>query len=228
LKKKPFLKIVLVCGVGPFGHLNVIKYNLNNGIKTPLQEEGLQVTIEDCWFVAEEVVKALNEEGLKTKLVPGYHVCEQDNKKAISFNSAPYKRALDNGLIPVTTGTMVKDKTLNWSPMSGDVIVAHLAKQLIPAKVIMGTDVDGIFTADPKLDKNAELIEEINKKNLAEVLKKASKSNSTDVTGGMKGKLEKLAEQLNGTPCEIFNLFTEGNLKKVILGGKIKCTKLEL
>ena len=103
---------------------------------------------------------------------------------------------------------------------------AQLSKQLCPKKVLMGTDVDGIFTGDPKIDCQAELITEINNSNLEEVLKKAGESKNIDVTGGMRGKLEKLAETLNGVPCEIFNLFVKENLKNVLLGKTIKSTKI--
>jgi len=228
IKQKPELKIALVCGVGPFGHTNVVKYNLNNGIKTPEQEKGVKQTNKDCSFVAEEVIKALVKYKIKTKYVPGYDVCVQDNKKAVSFDAKPYKEALEKGIVPVTTGIMVKDKSLKWSPMSGDVVIAELARQLAPEKVVMGTDVDGIFTADPKKNPNAELITEISKQNLAEVLERVGESKATDVTGGMKGKLEKLAEQLGGVEAQIFNLLSAGNLKKALLGQKLACTRIRL
>ncbi len=228
LKKNPKLKIALVCGVGPFGHTNVKEYDLNNGIKTKRQEEGTQKTIQDCDFVADKTIEALEKCGLKTEHVPGYLVCRQDNKKVVSFDVEPYKEALGEGKIPLTTGNMVKDRILKWSPMSGDVVVAQLCKQLRPDKVIMGTDVEGIFTADPKIDKKAELIERITKENVEEVLEKAGESKSVDVTGGMKGKLEKLAQTLDGVPAEIFNLLKEGNLEKVLEGKEIKSTKLLL
>ncbi len=228
LHKAPELKVALVCGVGPFGHTYVVKYDLNNGIKTREQEIGVEVTKKDCDFVGEEVKKTLEEQKLRVKFIPGYDVCVQDNKKLKSFDSSPYKKALEEGFIPLSTGVMVKDDSLGWSPMSGDVVIAQLTKQLGPTKVVIGTDVDGIFTSDPKINPKAELISQITKKNLANVLKKAGESKAMDVTGGMKGKLEKLAETLNGVPAEIFNLFVELNLEKSILDQEIKSTKLKL
>jgi isopentenyl phosphate kinase len=226
--KKKKMQIALVCGVGPFGHTNVKLYNLNNGITTEEQKKGVEKTNKDCNFVGESVAKALAKEGLKTKLIPGYEVCEQTNKKITKFDFAPYKKALDEGLIPITTGVMVKDKELVWSVMSGDKVIAQLAKHFKPTKVIMGTDVDGIYTADPKVEAKAELIEEITRANVPKILEKVGESKSVDVTGGMKGKLEQLAEQLDGTPAEIFNLFTNGNLESVLLGKNIKDTKIKL
>lgn len=221
-------KVILVCGVGPFGHTNVKKYNLNNGIKTHEQEKGVEITKRDCNFVAEETARALEKNGIKTKIIPGYEVCEQNERKVISFNTIPYVKALNKGFVPITTGTMVKDIALKWSVMSGDAAIAQVCKQLRPKKVLMGTDVDGIYAADPKTDTNAKLITEITKENLSRVLIMAGESASVDVTGGMKGKLQKLAETLDGVPAEVFNLTKKGNLEKVLMGEKVKDTKIKL
>ena len=228
IEKDPELKIILVCGVGPFGHTNVTNYNLNGKIETQEQEEGVEKTKQDCSYVGEETRKALEEVGIKSKLILGTDVCVQNERKVVSFNLEEYKKCLSEGIIPITTGTMVPDNSFKWSVMSGDQVIAQTAKNLSPQKVLMGTDVDGIFTADPKEDINAELIEEINENNIEEVLAKCGESKAVDVTGGMKGKLEKLASTLNGVPAEIFSLFVEGNLEKVLLGKEIKSTKLML
>jgi len=228
LGQNPNLKIILVCGVGPFGHTNVVNYNLNGKIETREQEEGVEKTKKDCKYVGNETIKALEKVGVKSKLVLGTDVCVQNARRVISFNLEKYKKCLEEGIIPITTGTMVPDKSFGWSVMSGDQVIAQTAKHLAPKKVLMGTDVDGIFTADPKIDLSAILIEEINKENLEEVLNQCGESNSVDVTGGMKGKLEKLVETLNGVPAEIFSLFVEKNLENSLLGKEIKSTKIKL
>jgi isopentenyl phosphate kinase len=222
------LQAVLICGVGPFGHSNVKKYDINDGIRTEKHLEGVKKTNSDCDFVAREVAKALAKQGLKTRHIPGYDVCVQKAKKVESFDFKTYREALSQGFIPITTGVMVKDTLLNWSVMSGDAAIAQLARHLKPKMVLMGTDVDGIFTSDPKADKKAELIEKITKENVSQILAKVGKSKSVDVTGGMKGKLEKLAQQLSGVPAEIFNLFTAGNLENALEGKEIRCTKVRL
>jgi isopentenyl phosphate kinase len=228
LEKDTELQLIVVCGVGPFGHTNVTKYDLNHGIETEEQEKGVGITNADCDFVGSETVKALEKVGLKVKLISGYEVCEQKSKKVLSFDIEPYKKALDEKIIPITTGIMVPDEDFKWSPMSGDTVIAQTAKQLSPTKVVMGTDVDGIFTADPKHNPNAKLIEKITNENLGEVLEQCGESASVDVTGGMKGKLEKLAATLNGVPAEIFSLFVEKNLENTLLGKEIKSTKIKL
>jgi isopentenyl phosphate kinase len=154
------LKVILVCGVGPFGHTNVKEYGINDGVTTERHLEGVLKTNKDCDFVATEVIAELKTHGINAKHIPGYDVCVQKNKKVESFDVSAYEDALKDGFVPVTTGVMVKDTALNWSVMSGDQAIAQLAKHLKPEMVLMGTDVDGIFTADPKEDKKAKLIEE--------------------------------------------------------------------
>jgi isopentenyl phosphate kinase len=228
LVKNPELQLLIVCGVGPFGHTNVTKYDLNHGIETEEQEKGVGVTNADCDFVGSETVKALGKVGLKAKLISGYEVCEQKSKKVVAFDIEPYKKAVDEKVIPITTGIMVPDEDFKWSVMSGDQVIAQTVKSLNPKIVLMGTDVEGIFTADPKNNPSATLIENITKDNLEEVLEKCGESKAMDVTGGMKGKLEKLASTLNGVPAEIFSLFVEGNLENVLLEKEIKSTKIRL
>jgi len=228
LDQNPGLKIILVCGVGPFGHTNVTNYNLNGKIETLKQEEGVEKTKKDCAYVGNETVKALKGVGIRAKLILGTDICIQNARKVVSFDLNEYKKCLEEKIIPVTTGTMVPDQSFKWSVMSGDQVIAQIAKKFSPEKVLMGTDVDGIFTADPKIDAGAKLIELITKENIQDVLTKCGESKSVDVTGGMKGKLEKLASTLNGIPAEIFSLFVEGNLENALLGKEIKSTKIKL
>ncbi len=227
-EQNPDLELIVVCGVGPFGHTNVKEFDINNGITTDRHKAGVEKTNKDCDFVGNETVKALKNIGLKAKLISGYDICKQKNKQVVSFDLGPYKKALEEKIIPITTGIMVEDKELVWSVMSGDQVIAQLAKHLSPEKVLIGADVDGIFTADPKNDEKAELIEEITKENIESILEKVGESRAVDVTGGMKGKLDKLAKNLGGVNVEIFSLFVEKNLENVLLGKEIKSTKIML
>lgn len=227
-KKSPGLRLIIVCGVGAFGHTNVTKYDINDGVRTAEQIEGVTITNASCRSVGEYVVRALKSVGLHAQLVDASTLCVQTNKKVSSFNEGPYAALLSKGIIPVSTGIMVSDTKLGWSVCSGDQIIGQVALKLHAQQVYLGTDVDGIFTADPHDDPDAQLIESITSENVQEVIRVASASKAVDVTGGMKGKLEKLAATLPGINVCIFNLFTPGNLTKVLEGKPIKGTKILL
>jgi uridylate kinase len=87
---------------------------------------------------------------------------------------------------------------------------ASLRAMEINAQVILkGTKVDGIYSADPKKDPDAV---KISKLSYIEVLKKGLQvMDATAISLCMD----------NNLPIIVFDLTTEGNIKKVISGGEI-------
>ena len=88
--------------------------------------------------------------------------------------------------------------------------------------LILLSDVDGLYTQNPKLFKNSKLIKEIKNIDL-DIEKIATKSISEHGTGGMKTKIEaaKIC-QLSGCMMVIANGLLERPIKKII--EKNKCT----
>ena len=88
--------------------------------------------------------------------------------------------------------------------------------------LVLLSDVDGLYTKNPKLFKNSKLIKEIKNINL-DIEKIATKSISEHGTGGMKTKIEaaKIC-QLSGCMMAIANGLLERPIKKII--EKNKCT----
>ena len=88
--------------------------------------------------------------------------------------------------------------------------------------LVLLSDVDGLYTKNPKLFKNSKLIKEIKNINL-DIEKIATKSISEHGTGGMKTKIEaaKIC-QLSGCMMAIANGLSERPIKKII--EKNKCT----
>ena len=88
--------------------------------------------------------------------------------------------------------------------------------------LVLLSDVDGLYTQNPKLFKNSQLIKEIKNINL-DIEKIATKSISEHGTGGMKTKIEaaKIC-QLSGCMMVIANGLLERPIKKII--EKNKCT----
>ena len=88
--------------------------------------------------------------------------------------------------------------------------------------LVLLSDVDGLYTQNPKLFKNSQLIKEIKNIDL-DVEKIATKSISEHGTGGMKTKIEaaKIC-QLSGCMMAIANGLSERPIKKII--EKNKCT----
>jgi len=227
LEEKEF-SLIVVHGAGPFGHTNVVEFDINNGVYTDRHKEGLAKTIKDCNYLDSVVVDSLKESGIEAQAFDPNKIVEQDNKKIVGFETKGIEQALKEGKIPVVFGQMAPDKSLNASVMSGDAAIGFLAKKLNAKKIFLGADVAGVFTANPKKDKNAKRIPLIDKSNFEEVITQTEQAGTVDVTGGMKGKLEKLKEMLQGTTALIFDANKEENFYKALTGKEVEGTEVKL
>ncbi|MEM2897515.1 MAG: amino acid kinase, partial [Candidatus Bathyarchaeia archaeon] len=139
----------------------------------------------------------------------------------------PIKMILNLNITPLLSGDIVPDYEKGFSIISGDQIAIELALRLGAKMVIFGCDVDGIFTKDPKKNKDAEIISIIKPSMFKEIARMISIHPCADVTHGMLGKLEesmRLAKK--GIETVILNLSKPGNLKNFIEGEKILCTRI--
>lgn len=220
--------LIVVHGAGPFGHTNVTEYDIDNGVFDERQREGYEKTVKDCNFLDSAVVGELKKAGIKAVALDPNKLVEQDNKKIVGFEIEGIEKGLNEGKAPVLFGQMVPDRKLNFSVMSGDAAIGFLAKRFNAKKVFLGTDVSGIFEEDPKKNPAAKRIAVIEKENFEEILEKVGESGSVDVTGGMRGKLEKLREMLQGTTALIFDATKEGTVFKALVGNKVEGTEVRL
>ncbi|MDO8428367.1 MAG: isopentenyl phosphate kinase [Candidatus Diapherotrites archaeon] len=226
-KQKKF-KLIIVHGAGPFGHTLVKQYKLTRKIKTKQQIQGVLKVQESTQTLNQTIVKLFKKQGMKITGLPTHALVIQSNKKIKQFELQPVKELLKQNQVPCLYGDMVVDTKLGASVVSGDAIVPWLAKKLKAKKVFYGTDVDGIYAQDPKQNPKAELLKVINKHNYSQALRKLTGSLSTDVTGGMKGKVEKMHKDLKGIPTTIFNMNPKQNTYQALMGKLTECTQVKL
>jgi len=108
--------------------------------------------------------------------------------------------------------------------LSGDQIIKFLAENLHAKRVILATDVDGIYNKNPKKYSDAHLIETVSSLEQMET----GEETNTDVTGGMGGKVSELLELLElKIESEIINANTEGNIRKALNGENVTGTRIK-
>lgn len=217
-------RLLLVNGAGPFGHVNVVDYDINNGLESPRDFEGFVKTVCDCAYLNHKVSDTLRKKGLPAYPFPSSSVIVQSDKRIVSFCLDVVKGLWQSNpdIIPVMNGTMVSDLKLKGSVVSGDRPIEYLAERLAPKLVVFATDVDGIYTADPRKDRKARLIGSISKDEFSELRFGIEGSSSTDVTGGMLRKIERLVEL--GTRTLVLNGNVPGRVRDALLGGEVKGT----
>ena len=131
-------------------------------------------------------------------------------------------------LIPVLYGDAVLDETLGFSILSGDQLVSKLAISFKTNQIIIGVDVDGLYTEDPKKNPDATLIDKITLNELKHSISKISNSRTTDVTKGMLGKILELIPAVElGIKVKIINAMRLNRLYKALRNEKVKGTDIQ-
>jgi isopentenyl phosphate kinase len=223
-KKTKDFRLLVANGAGPFGHVNVNNYAINNGLERPEDFEGFSKTVSDCHYLNWKVSEIMRKAGLLTVAYPTTSVVIGNGRKITTFFTDVLKRLWDanEDIVPVMNGDMIADLEYKGTPLSGDSVLEHLAKRFNPKLMVFVTDVDGIFTSDPNKDKKAKLVEYVTKQNFDGIKKGISGSSNVDVTGGMLGKVEKLLSLDNRTV--IVNGNVPGRAKSALLGEDVRGT----
>lgn len=220
--------LIIVHGGGSFGHPVAEEYGIADGYVDVSQLIGFVKTHQAMVQLNKLITDALIEEGVPAfSLSPSSFVTTR-GKRLVSFEYKPVQDLLSLGLTPVLFGDAVLDESQGFAILSGDQLIVELAKKLGVSRVILGSDVDGIFTDDPKLVSDAELIRELS---LSEYKEKAnvSEATSTDVTGGMSGKISEAAEAVRaGIPVVVINAGVPGRVRSALLGENVIGTRIGL
>lgn len=128
-------------------------------------------------------------------------------------------RLLSYGAIPIIN----ENDTVSYSELrlgDNDTLAALVGVLLDADLVVLMTDIDGLYNANPKIDKNAKLISEV--KEISLELEKACGDGGKLGTGGMitKVRAAKIA-QSSGIPLAIIEGSNAGNLNLLLEGQQI-------
>ncbi len=103
--------------------------------------------------------------------------------------SATLERLLSLGAVPIINeNDTVATEEIRFG--DNDRLAARIAQAADAQLVILLSDVDGLFTADPRGDKNATLIERVDRIDVAVVAMAGAASSSGIGSGGMASKIE--------------------------------------
>lgn len=211
--------LAIVHGAGSFGHHIVSRTGIHEGITKAEQLMAFAETQrwQNHWNSL--VTEALQEEGLPAIPCQPSSLTVMEFRRLVWMPLDAVRGFLEIGLIPVLYGVPAYDKGQRCSILSGDQIVPYVARELGAKRVILGTNVDGVFTDDPFRDPKARLIKEITRKNFEEVKKHLAVSSEVDITGGMLAKvIELMGLAKRGIDVEIVNAKRNGFVERALSG----------
>jgi isopentenyl phosphate kinase len=215
--KRSGKKLIIVHGAGSFGHITAKKYRLQNGFHNDKQLQGFSLTHKLVQKLNSFVIESLYNQDIPVISLSPHSMLRLNNHRLNSFESEMFGHYLEKGFCPVTFGDVVLDDSLGFSICSGDLLILALVQHFKPEKAIFVIDEDGLFTKNPKIYSDAELINVINSNELEKLTTTADSHD--DVTKGMKGKIETIK---NISKCGIDTILLNGNkqdrLYNVLIG----------
>jgi isopentenyl phosphate kinase len=220
--------LIIVHGGGSFGHPLAQGYSIKEGFKEKAQRIGFSETHHVM-----TVLNGLFMDALIWRNVPAVSITPSSciitkNGRIQCFEDAPLKMLLKMGFLPVLYGDAVLDTKLGFTILSGDQLVSVLATRFNAERIIIGVDVDGLYDADPKVEKTAKMFRHLTLENLKKLQSKLDKSTAYDVTGGMFGKITELLPAIElGIPVTIVNAAKPNYIYKTLKGKKVKGTLME-
>jgi len=172
--------LILVHGAGSFGHNKSLEFGLDMPGKVRGKEIEISIVINDVLSLNSIISDALAAEGFRGVSLPTH---------AIYSNNGPdldiIEEMLRNTFSPILYGDIIIQKG-NYRIISGDEIILDMARKFRPEEIIFATDVDGLYSSDPKEYSNAKFYRDVKASELN------IKDKGKDATGSMTGKVEKI------------------------------------
>jgi isopentenyl phosphate kinase len=220
--------LVLVHGGGSFGHPVARQYGISEGYKGSSQIMGFSKTHQAMTELNKLIVASLINRNIAAVEVQPSSCVVTKAGRIQSMEEKPLKKMLEMGFVPVLYGDAVLDSETGFAILSGDQLVSSLAIKLGAYRIIVGVDVNGLYTADPKTDPSAHLIQHITLEELKNLKHKIEGSKVTDVTGGMLGKISELTSAVeHGIQTIIVNATKPNRVYKALKGEKVVGTIIE-
>ncbi len=220
--------MIIVHGAGSFGHILAKEYQIGKEIEDAddnlFKIRGLSLIQSSMQSLNYKVVTKLQENNVPAIGIKPSSFIMTQNQRITICDVNIVKKYVDEGFVPVIYGDAVLDLNdkIKFGIISGDQLITYFAKQLHADKVILSSDVDGIYTDNPKTNPDAQLLDTVTRDTQ---LTLTENENQADVTGGMAGKIKELLELADeGIESMIINAEKEGNLERAVSGKKVKGT----
>jgi len=220
--------LVLVHGGGSFGHPIAEQYGIREGYKDSSQIMGFSKTHQAMTKLNKLIVDSLINHNIPAVGVQPSSCVVTKAGRIQSMEEKPLRKMLEMGFVPILYGDAALDSETGFAILSGDQLVSSLAIRLAADYIVIGVDVDGLYTADPKTDSSACLIQQATLRELKNLEHKLEGSKVTDVTGGMLGKMFELTPAIeHGIRTIIVNATKPNRVYKALKGEKVIGTVIE-
>lgn len=214
--------VMIVHGAGSFGHVIAKEHRLQDGYIDDSQIHGIVKVSFDMRDLNSKVMSALVRTGIDAVSIPTGSCFEMEDGELYG-DTEILRKYVELGIMPVMFGDVVLDRKKKFGICSGDKIMEFLADLFQPERVIFVSDVDGLFDDNPKTNKDAKLIENVNNDVLSSVI---TNTDVADVTGGVRGKMEAMLRMCSqDRDCILLNGNVKDRLYNALIGNDVIGTR---
>jgi isopentenyl phosphate kinase len=211
--------LILAHGSGSYAHVAVRETGF---LERPSDPLALARVASAAARLDRLVVEALLSHGLPAIPVPGSILAVCEDGRIHSLRSEIVAELLAQGLLPVIYGDAAPDRLRGGAIASTEPLMAGLARVLHPLRVILATDVDGVFDRDPHSG-GAQRYARITPADRQRVMRSlgGARSGAVDVTGGMASKVGQMLELVADLPLtqvRILSGLREGAIAAALAG----------
>ncbi len=224
--------IIVIHGGGSFGHFPAKEYQIHQGGRSKKKKLGVTETALEMIKLGHLIHSAFLQLQQPAVTIRSSSIIVALGGRISHMDIEAIQEFLRQGFIPILSGDVVADTVRGFTIVSGDQIAMYLARLFNSQKVIFATDVDGLYSADPKDHPDAKRIDLITLDTLEHALEEIAVGttvDAADVTAGMQGKL---TEIFKGLPehCDVFitDISKSGTLKRIVSGNPVPSTRLRL
>lgn len=234
LSRTADLRLVLGHGSGSFGHYAVKEYLTPfhlPPISAPFggasrnlggEKEWTWRGFTEVWYRATQlnryVIDALHEAGVLSIAIQPSAAVVSKNGIVRNWDTSSLESALNAGIVPVIYGDMAFDEVKGGAVLSTETLMCYLAHRLLPRRILLAGLEAAVWADFPA---RRQRVEQVTPATYDSLTGKVGGSHGTDVTGGMKSKVEQMVElvgQIPSVSVQIFSGEEPGNVEKALAG----------
>ena len=214
--------LVLAHGSGSYAHVAVRDTGF---LERPGETLALAKVAAAARRLDGAVVDALVRAGIPAVPVPGSILAFCRDGRVVDVRARLVTDLLAHGLVPVLYGDAATDESRGGVVASTERLLVALARHLPPSRVVLATDVAGVFPVDPRLDPQARPIRDLTPDDWPAIqgAVTGAAEGATDVTGGMAAKVALMLELVTRDPAVevwIVSGAAEGTLLRSLNGDR--------
>lgn len=211
----PSLKLLVGHGSGSFGHRAAQLYGTHLGAEDDHEWHGFSEVAAAANRLHRVVLDLFRHEGLPALSFPPSSMLLTRAGQIESYALEPIRTSLEHGLLPVVYGDVAFDHSQGASIVSTEQVLAHLALELNPQRVLLAGMAPGIQTS------TGDHLESFTAEDLKTF--QFHEPHGADVTGGMRSKVEQalaLKAKFPDIEITIFSAEIPNVLRDVLLGDR--------